>query len=1485
MIISIACVIICLITCWCFISRCRKSTIGLSIFILSPCFQLPAIGQLKEILKHYSTEDGLSHDGILSITRDKEGFMWFGTWDGLNKFDGTTFSVYKSHPGDSSSLSNNKIRNIVEDKEGYLWIKTYDHSVYRFDKKTERFLAISRKSGLKNIIVDRIYPLDKGSTWLSTASQGLLHVVSGLPSAEPRIQHYSTSQRGRYKLPSDSINFLFKDRQRTVWVGTAGGLVRLKQGSDHLSSDILQPGLSFTSVAQSGSHVYFGTSQGQLVIIDLLSGRLTIKNLHKGTRINDIYISDKKILYAATSGQGLIQLNLTNKKVAFAKASTFTNFFSIHADGDGRLWMEPQSSGIVKYDPANNTFKLFSQKKDSHATSPNNNYLVFEDVNRTLWTRLKGGGFGYYNASQDKIEYFYNEPGGADHRFSNIVTALYPDSTGILWMATIDGGVNKITFPGNNFNHKLLVQKPDNKSQNEVRVLFEDSRKRLWIGTKSGELSVFERGVKREHIFDNIPGRRLGNVYSIMEDNDGVVWLGTKGDGLLMATPTDASGTKYKLTRFLSDVKNPTSLSSNTVYSVIQDRKGRIWLGTFGGGLNEVIRKNSHTYFINQKASFKNYPHTSKYIRHLCEDSLGNIWVATTNGLLLLNPYKGSPDNYSFIRHTKIPGDQYSLGNNDVQFVYRDRANGMWVGTFGGGLSKLASPAASVDLRFKTYTLQDGLSSDIILSMTEDKAGNLWLATESGLSCLDKGTRQFRNYDIYDGLPDTKFSESTVFRSQSGDMFFGCTEGYISFDPSKIANRKVSANMVLTNLQLYNNDVIPGVPESPLSQALNSTDRIRLAYDQNVINIDYSVLDYRAVHKIQYAYILKGYDKGWHYVKNQKKATYTNLPPGEYEFIVKSVNKDLFHNVAQKSIKITILPPPWFTIWAYLLYILLAVGLMEVARRIIVSMIRLRNKVTIENKLTELKLQFFTNISHELRTPLTLIVGPLEELKQTESVSEQGRQHISTISRNANRMIRFINQLLDFRKVQSGKMRLVVSEVEIVCLIAGITDYFDGLAKEKRIKLELESNVEELYAWVDAEKIDIIVYNLLSNALKFSPTDTAIVVRIVSSEAEGYFTIAVSDQGTGVPEDKLRDIFDLYYEGEHVSPSLKGTGIGLALSAELVHAHKGEITAENNPDRGMTFSLKLKSGNQHFQKDQINHASSEPVPALTDIFPEEEDVKVAITRSDAPADAEMPLVLLVEDNLELRKFMAGQLSAFYTVVEAANGEEGLMAAERSFPDLVISDVMMPGLDGIQMLDQLKNNRATSHIPVILLTAKSSVESQIEGLRYGADFYITKPFNMRYLMVLVGNFMKRRNQQLQSLTVDDKKIVSLQPDEILITSKDEEFIKQVIKIIEASMEDSEFNIDNVAESIGLGRTTFYKKLKSLTGLAPVEFVRDMRLKRSKQLLDSGEYTISEIAYTTGFKSLGYFSTCFKEKYKLSPSAYLKTVKEKNINSQV
>lgn len=1443
-----------------------------------------AIAQPKSSITHYSTESGLSHDGVLCITQDKAGFMWFGTWDGINRFDGHTFTSYKSLPGDSSNLKNNKIRTIVEDKKGYLWVKTYDNLVYRFDKKKEEFLSVpGNRQEFRNLIIDRIIPASTGDTWLLTADQGLLCAVDVKSSAAPQIYRYGANMSRDFKIAGNVINFLFEDSAGRVWIGTRSGLHCLtkrngryyqkstfKNGKDVFSQD-----LSFTCATQHKGLIYFGTSTGSLVTFDARKGSFSTVPLSLNTAFNALYHSRNGRLYISSTTKGLLIVNPANYKVTYASLPEVTSLHSLFEDKSGQIWIEPQRNGIIKYSPRSGAFKIFTQKKDANVTSPNKNYGVFEDRNGILWAGLKGGGFGYYNPVNDEIEYFHNEPGSGKQRFSNIVTAFYPDRTGILWLSGIDGGVNKIIFPENNFKHGLLVNDTQNKSENEVRTLFEDSKGRLWMGTKAGKLYVSKNGMTEDNIFTGISRSDIGSVYAITESRDGTIWLGTKGKGLVMARPLNKKRSKYSLKRYVSNPRDKYSLSSDLVYSVLEDQKGRIWVGTLGGGLNLLVKSGENVRFRNSNNSFKEYPASCNVIRHLQQGPNGRIWIATTDGLVLFHPDQGTPDTYRFFKYSKTPGDRSSLGNNDVQYIHRDRRGQMWVGTFGGGLNKVIS-ASGKPLKFRVFTRNEGLPNDIILSIVDDNNGDLWLATENGLSQFNRLTETFKNYDSYDGLPQTRFSEAAGLKSRSGLLYFGLVKGYISFDPDRISSKKLNATMALTNIQLYNEDIIPGVPGSPLTNSINNTEQITLEYDQDVISIDYAVLDYRASHKISYAYILKGYDKVWHNVNNQRKASYTNLPPGNYEFIVKSTSTELFNNIPAKSIKLTVLPPPWLTIWAYIAYFILTLILVEIARRIFLTMMRLRNNVAVEHRLTDLKLQFFTNISHELRTPLTLIVSPLEEITRNEQISAKGRENINIVNRNANRMIRLINQLLDFRKVQSGKMRLRVSEIEVIGLLREISRYFTGLAQEKNIDLRINSDVDEFYAWIDEEKIDIVIYNLLSNAFKFSPSGKSIHIDLKYTPGDDSFIISITDQGYGIPKQKLSQIFELYYEGDKTSENnLKGTGIGLALSKELIEAHHGSISASNNPGGGTIFTIRLKTGREHFKQDVDFVQSSKLLDFVNSGYDENGFNRRSIKPTDQYQDsADQQLVLLVEDNSELRKFLAAQLGQFYRVIEAIDGEEGLRTAHANMPDLIISDVMMPNIDGIQMLDHLKNDKITSHIPVILLTAKSSVESQIEGLKYGADFYITKPFYTDHILACVDNLLKQRKKIFDALYNDEKKVIQLKPDEILITKKDEQFLKDVIKIVEAGMGDSQFNIESVADSVGLGRTTFYKKLKSLTGFAPIEFVRDIRLKRSKQLLESGEYTISEIAYMTGFSSSGYFSTCFKEKFKTSPSEYSK-----------
>lgn len=1436
--------------------------------------------QLKSNIAHYSTENGLSHDGVLCITRDRDGFMWFGTFDGLNRFDGSNFVVYKSRPGDTSNLRTNKIRGIVEDKDGYLWVTTYDYKMYRFDKRTEQFLPVSEgpfKSLFKDqVVINEVMPDHENGVWMLTDNQGLLYATNRR-DAQPAVILFGKKQKSDWKLNGDSIKFKHVDKKEKVWVGTEGGLNCLEKDGRgqyrvvkfNSSVQKLLSSFSVTCVAQNNELLFFGTGDGHLLIHNFRTGEFTLKEISKGTTFNAICYSKAGMLYASTNGNGMLSIDPISFK-ASAPVSKQT-YLSLYEDYSGLIWIEPTDEGVVKYDPKTQQYKYFTQTKDFSGLS--RDYRVLADANGILWVGMKGGGFGYYNPKEDKISYFYDQPGSPNQKFSNIVSSLYVDKTGVVWMSPRDGGINKLVSLNNKFSYNRLVANPRNRAENEVRAMMNDAKGRTWLCTKDGQVRVFEND-KLAFVLatDN---KQIGLVYSLIEDSKGNIWLGTKGNGLYKATPTDQKRNAYTFKNFRNNPADVNSLSSDLIYSVIEDSRGRIWVGTLGGGINLLSNINGKEGFKNFSNAFQNYPFAwAKVIRYLLEDNQGRIWVATSNGLLNFDPNKSTKSGYRFLSYRKIRGDQTSLGNNSVQYLYKDKTGQMWVGTFGGGLNKVISdPNHPELLHFEVYSTENGLANDVILSITGDRQNNIWIATERGLSRFSPKTKTFKNYDSFDGLPQVGFSEATCLTANNGKLYFGCVDGYIQFDPLKIADQRTAAKMALTRIQLYYKDIEPGTKDSPLRYAINETQSIVLRYDQNVISIDYKVLDYRASNKITYAYKLDGFDKTWHQVNDLRRATYTNIPPGTYTFKVKATNDDLFTAIPEKTLEIIVKPPFYLSTIAYLLYFLVAVGIAVLARRIIITMIRLRNKVLVEQKLTEVKLSFFTNISHELRTPLTLIVSPLEEISRNEKLSEKGKEFLNVINRNANRMIRFTNQLLDFRKLQNGKMQLNVAEIDLLALAKEVSSHFSAVAEEKNIAFEIKANQDLVMVWADAEKIEIILYNLLSNAFKFTPAHKRIWIEIQVKKDINEVLLCVIDEGKGVSASKLEEIFEIYHEESVAADTnLKGTGIGLALARGLALSHHGKLFARQHDGGGMIFQLQLKLGHKHFDVSEVNFTESTTTENLlnTDVILE---TQPKLPERNKTTDK--PQLLIVEDNVDLRNFLELRFSEEYRVSTAGDGEEGFEMALNLLPDLIISDVMMPKMDGIQMLDNLKNESATSHIPVILLTAKSSIESRIEGLKYGADIYLTKPFNTDFLSASIDNLIHSRKKLFEQIAdKQEKRVVNLQPDEIVITSKDEIFLKEIIKIVEDGMTQPDFNIDDVAAAIGMGRTTFYKKLKSLTALSPVEFVRDMRLKRSKQLLDSGSATVSEAGYLSGFNSLPYFSTCFKDKYQVSPSAYLK-----------
>ncbi|TCC90203.1 hybrid sensor histidine kinase/response regulator [Pedobacter frigiditerrae] len=1430
-----------------------------------------AFAQPPVKIEHYSTEDGLSHDIITCMYKDSQGYMWFGTWNGINRFDGHNFTSFTSSPGQVSQIKNVRIEQIFEDQANHLWVKSYDGEVYRFDKGTERFTSLSSILSLqKKMIFDRILMVADGKLWVSTINKGVL-VVDDVSLAYSTCQIFANVIDPKTRLSSDKIKFIFRENKLSYWVGSSNGLLHIfSKGNTRFSSQVMntggKPGEEFSAVAANQGELYFGTANGDLVVLDKRSGSHHRVRVSNG-RINGMLLAKKTGDVHVTTALGeLISFDPRHGSMSSYNYGQQVGLFSIFEDRRGDLWIEPQQKGVIRFDIQNKTFSTFLQRNDTfNSTIPNNHYRVFEDKNGTVWSILRDGGFGYFDHKTNKFNYFYNEPGTAQRRISNITFGSFYDSAGIIWLHTDQRGLEKIIFHPNDFKQSLVVNPGLFKSQNEVRGLLSDNHNRLWVGAKSGLLYIYENGMPANITFENGSKDRIGMVYTVIQARNGVIWLGTKENGLFKAEPLNASHTNYRLTHYATEQNNPNSISSNQVYSIAEDNQGKIWVGTFDYGLNMIDPQKGDRIFKRFYDKSNGYPTLFHKIRHLAFDARGRLWIGSTDGLVIGTPV--GTNNMKFSTYTKQSDDLHSLGNNDIQFILKDHLNRMWLATSGGGLNLAIEKTGSQSLKFNVYSTKNGLGNNYILSCIEDNQNRIWIATKSTLTRFDPTKGKFDNFNSYDGVPTDGFSEASCQLTRDGKLVFGTIKGILSFDPTQIKYHAIHANLAFTGLQVNNEDVTIGGEESLLQKNINYTKELKLRYNENTISVDYTVLDFRSVDRQSYMYRMKGLDTTWHDNKNQRRATYTNLPPGEYLLEVKSPDLDNYTTIPAKELKITILPPPWKTWWAYLIYFLLFCIAIAVTRRIVFTMLRLRQGIAIEQKMTALKMTFFTNVSHELRTPLTLIVNPIEELLQQEKLTEQGREYATIVSRNATRMVRFVNQLLDLRKAQSGQSKLNLSKIELKSFIQEVAENFQEAARANHITLEVISD-ESIEVLADADKMETVIYNLLSNSFKFSPAGKRIEVNMV--KAANAIQIVVNDEGCGVNEDDLENIFLLYHESEHPdTQQLKGSGIGLALAKELVELHNGTISAVNREQQGLSITISLPLIASHVAK-----AEKEKVKISTTT-----SIGLQVQNNNEPAEEikenEKQLILLVEDNEDMRSFLAINLSSTYRVKTAEDGLQGLAMAKKIQPDLILSDIMMPKMDGIEMLDQLKNDQETSHIPVILLSAKSALESQITGLKYGADYYISKPFDNELLFAAMENILDQRKRVFGQF-VSKQKVMDLGPSQIVVTSKDELFLQKIITIVEEHMTDPKFNIDAVAETVNMARATFFKKFKSLTQQAPVEFIRDMRLKRAKQYLDAGMGNITEIAYTVGFSSAKYFSTCFRTLYGISPSDYLKSI---------
>jgi signal transduction histidine kinase/ligand-binding sensor domain-containing protein/DNA-binding NarL/FixJ family response regulator len=1450
--------------------------------------------------------NSLSHNGVTCLHQDKLGFLWVGTFNGLNKYDGYSFSTYRFNRNESNPTSTNRNISIHEDRFGNLWVLTYDGDYHRFNPSTEKYRNFpDEKDSTANIRFNGIFESGGGIVSLTSSKWGVVFITHNNSDADIRIHHLYADQASKTRLTNNNVTFVIEDSNKDFWIGTERGLNRINEDElekDHPEitayyygeGDPSSEPVSFTTAREYDGKIWFGTKKHGPILYDPalkkfvdLSGYPGYKDF-ESAEITAFRSTDDDLWMGTAQGR-LVRYSagLSGFSVYEIEDPRSGNSINqIYADKYHQVWLKTNKLGITRFNPSQNRFYYYMlTPRESANITDDQRIVILEDSKNKFWLGGQNIGIQYYDRESDRFTPYLNDPRDPNSLPSDVVECIFEDREGNLWVGTnwFGKGLSRMITIDPAFEYIQPNASPRNKNENVIRAVKVDSRGNIWAATKNGQVYIYDPALKLRHIIDknNNHGYSGFNVYSISQDADGYMWLCTKGAGVFRSQQSISNNkveyNRITFTAIQHEPHNENSLSSNVVYDLEIDKLGRIWVATYGSGLDMIeTAENGRLKFHHYTT--ENSSITSNNIRDLYIDTRGRIWIATTYGVNYTDLYKSGDRSFGFKNIISHPSRKKGLSYNDIIMIIEDRKGHIWLASSGGGVNKILNPESD-QFNIAYYTAKIGLKDDYILSLVEDIYGFIWIGTNSGLSRYNPINGEIKNFDKKNGLPEILFSEQTATTSPSGKVLFGTVSGLYAIQPNKIIENSIRPTICLTGFKLNNLDVTPGGDNSPLQKTISYSRQVVLKSDQSNFSIEFSLLSFKSPESNHYEYVLEGFSKGWSYIGTEHKATFTNIPPGKYKFRVKGLDSNLSEYGTEASLGITVLPPVWKTKVAILIYILLFAGLAYLAFNITRRFVFLKNEVKIEKRVAESKLRFFTNISHEIRTPLTLILGPLDKLISHEDLRAEVKLQLHMIHRNSKRLLRMVNQILDFRKVQNEKMVLKIQEIELIPFLRQIYDSFEELAQQKNIRFNLiyDHKNDHMAIWGDIQKLDTVFFNLLANAFKFTPENGRISIIVsYADEPDGSIKVVVSDTGIGIEKDKLDLIFDRFFVSHTVENDLfQGTGIGLSLCLEYIRLHQGEIKAESTPGKGTDFTVRLLAGNSHFPEDVIvkereAYSYSPKIHDIEGIVEIEEKTGEAIAETD-----DRYHILIVEDDIEMCNYLSTMLEKTYKVSLAKNGKDGWTQAQELVPDLIITDIMMPVMNGIEFTRKVKEEFGTCHIPVIMLSAKSEIESQVEGLQTGAEAYLPKPFNMDLLISYVQSFINQREKIKEFFNSR----IELKPDEVQVTSKDKEFINTVIKMIDDNISDPEFNVEKLASGVFISRTLFYKKIKGITGYQPVELMRMMRLKKAAQFIASGEYNVSEVAYMVGYNDIRYFSSSFKKQFGVSPSKY-QTIKTEN-----
>ncbi|MGQ7947299.1 hybrid sensor histidine kinase/response regulator transcription factor [Flavobacterium sp. WC2509] len=1028
----------------------------------------------------------------------------------------------------------------------------------------------------------------------------------------------------------------------------------------------------------------------------------------------------------------------------------------------------------------------------------------------------------------------------------------YIDNSDNLWIGTRRGGVNQANLNIKPFNYYHSDSPGKGLISNEVRAICKDKSGSLWIGTEEMGGTIIQNTSqgKKYSYFNNktfIDNRRVRSLYC---DKLGFVWIGTKG-GLDRYDPN----TKI-FKHYAADKQKTGSITNPIIFSIKEDSNGTLWIGTYSG-LAKYDRANDKFVYVPQPII------GGLQIRVIMEDRQKNLWIATEDkGLTKLIRTTNKSGEFKSVRYVHIDGKDDSLISNRLYSLAEDGAGMIWIAT-NLGLSRLNPKDNTV----KNFFIKDGLPDEIIMGLLFDGKESVWISHKKGLTRMNTRTFELQNFTVNDGLQSNEFNQNACYKDNStGEMFFGGQNGLNSFFPGTIHVDKNKPKIVFTRLNVMNQELMAGTKVNDhiiLEKSLLCTKEIILTWWDKTFSLEFAALHYANPLGNKYKYKLEGYDRQWRYSSGyMRTASYSQLPSGSYTFKVYGSNSDGVWSDAPATLGIKMLPPWWLAWWAIVIYIAIGVSIILFVHKYIMSRIEFSKNEEIHQS----KLQFFTGISHEFRTPLTLIIDPLEKLISGKLDNETVKQYHTMMHRNAKQLLLLINQLLDFRKLESGHLTLNMQQSDIVAFVKTVAAAFDSRAKDRGIQFVIQSTVSSLNTRFDTAKMNMVLNNLLSNAFKFTPEHGEIVISIdILNEENPIVLIKIHDTGVGISEKDQENVFDLFYQSEHSTSQQDGSGVGLALSKELVQLHGGKIEVESKVGLGTAFTIFLPvSGDQEVPKIGF---SQEVIPVLE----ENEDIET-VQQLDLSAD--LPLLLIVDDNVDIRNYIAQNFSNEYRIIIAADGSEGFQQAIETIPDIVVSDVMMPLMNGFELCRALKSDVRTSHIPVILLTSRQSDESKTEGYETGADAYVTKPFNSNVLLAQIRNLLNQR-QRLRELFSRGSDI---EIKKIAINITDEAFLNKVIQCIHENLEDEDFTIDSLSEMLSMSRSQFYRKIKALTNKSLLDFVTTIRMNKALEYLLSGDYNVSETAFKVGYSMSSNFSRTFTRHFGISPSKYIESIKK-------